>query len=105
MSIFDKIPATMQAGVSYALVIGASAGALFVVDLFWSHTTAEWARNSEIIAQMVKSGASPIEASCAIGRIDRNAPVCVMSLMSATPAGGPLPETLAPGEAQPGNPT
>ncbi|RUT27376.1 hypothetical protein C0V97_00995 [Asaia sp. W19] len=61
--------------------------------------------DSELIVQMVKSGASPIEAACAIGRIDHNAPVCVMSLMSATPADAPLPETLPPGDDHPGDPT
>jgi len=63
------------------------------------------AHENERIAEMVKSGASPIEAACAIGRINHDAPVCVMSLMSATPADGPLPETLAPGGDHPGDPT
>lgn len=63
------------------------------------------AHENERIAEMVKAGASPIEAACAIGRIDHDAPVCVMSLMSATPADAPLPETLSPGGVHPGDPT
>jgi|GEM_PF-3079752 len=105
MSVSSKIPRTLQVGILLSIPACATAVFVFAASELVASTRAPEAHNSELIAQMVKSGASPIEAACAIGRIDHDAPVCIMSLMSATPADGPLPETLAPGGDHPGDPT
>lgn len=101
MSVFDKISEFAAPAATVAFVAFGGTTVLLALNA----ANARLAHNSELITEMVKSGASPIEAACAIGRIDHDAPVCVMSLMSATPAGGPLPETISPGDAPPGDPT
>jgi len=105
MSVSYKIPRTLQVGILISIPLFATAVFIVAASELVASTRAPEAHNAELIMQMVKSGASPIEAACAIGRIDHNAPVCVMSLMSATPADGPLPETLSPGGSHTGDPT
>ncbi|NVN45113.1 hypothetical protein HW537_14565 [Asaia siamensis] len=109
MSVLEKIPAPLVivAGIALGVSVPVTACAVLISDLgnIEARGYAAQAQNSELITQMVKAGAAPIEAACALGRIDPNAPVCVMSLMSATPADAPLPETLSPGGEHPGDPT
>jgi len=101
MSVFDKISEFASTAATVAFV--AFGGTVILLAL--NAANARLAHTSELITEMVKSGASPIEAACAIGRIDHDAPICVMPLMSATPADGPLPETLSPGGSHTGDPT
>ncbi|WP_336947368.1 hypothetical protein [Asaia sp. HN010] len=105
MNLLARMPLAASVGIIAATTI-LTGSALFSSTAYLYRVVIDReAHENERIAEMVKSGASPIEAACAIGRINHDAPVCVMSLMSTTPVGGPLPETLAPDGDHPGDPT
>ncbi|WP_406586782.1 hypothetical protein [Asaia lannensis] len=105
MKLLEKMPLAASIGITVAITVFTGSALVSSTAYLGKVMIDRDAHEKERIAEMVKSGASPIEAACAVGRIDHDAPVCVMSLMSATPADGPLPETLSPGGNQPGDPT